>query len=192
MSKISKALGGPQVAKEAPTNGEQAFANLCSHFGYEAIKIQRLPGQSKTPDFEVTAHGLSVAAEVKDFDTNPVALAIEEKLLTESFYVGEVDFSFDGGLKRKLFKQREQLLEASNRGIATIAVLYSNRFLGPTDHQIRHALYEISIPEEISAVLMLRNENVQGMTPPWELRRNPGANVPLHEELFAEVRILER
>ena len=176
------------MTKELPTKGEQAFANLCSQLGYEAIKIERSPGQSKTPDFEVTANGLRVVAEVKDFDVNHEGREIEEKLRTERMHIDEVDFSFDGGLERKLKKQAKQLAGESNRGTATIAVIYSNRILGPTDHQVRHSLDRVSIPQEISAVVVIRNEDLQGMSPLWVLWRNPVANVPLDNELFAEVR----
>jgi hypothetical protein len=166
-----------------PADGERVFDDLCTRLGYAITKIPENP-KLKTPDFMVIANAHTVFAEVKQFDENEEVQRIGEELERDGVHVGPVDFSHDGGLARKLGRQAQQLKDACEGGSATLGVIYSNRLLGSTDYQVGSALRTATIPEEISAVLRVRNERLQGATSEYELFRNPAATIPFPEDLF--------
>jgi hypothetical protein len=159
------------------------FDDLCTRLGYAITKIPENP-KLKTPDFKVTANGHTVFAEVKQFDENEQVRRIGEELARDGVHVDRVDFKHDGGLARMLGKQAQQLKGACEGGTATLGVIYSNRFLGPTDYQVGNALRTATISEEISAVLRVRNEGLQGATAEYELFRNLAATIPFPKDLF--------
>lgn len=167
------------------TDSERVFADICSALGYQVEKIPESP-PAKTPDFKVRAGGHIFFAEVKQFESNQLCQAIEEEIYNRGVHVGDVDFGHDGGLGRKLRDLAAQLKAASKDSFPTLGVIYSNRFLGPTDYKVQHALRNdsIVIPKEISAVLYVKNENLSGEGPPFVLYRNPSAAVPFPNGLF--------
>lgn len=167
------------------TDSERVFADFCHAKGYGVEKIPENP-LKKTPDFKVTSGSVAVIVEVKQFDVNANGQAIEIELNQGGGHVRDVDFNHDGGLGRKLGQQAAELSAASEGGFPTLGVIYSNRVLGPTDYQVQRALEsgEATIDAQISAVLYIRNEAIQGETPPFVLYRNPNAGVPFSDGLF--------
>lgn len=167
------------------TDSERVFADICSALGYAVEKIPESP-PAKTPDFKIEVGECFVFVEVKQFEISKPGQAIEDKLNRGEVHVEEVDFRHDGGLGRKLNQQAAQLQASCRLGFPTLGVIYSNRFLGPTDYQVQHALRNdsIVIPKEISAVLYVKNENLSGEGPPFVLYRNPSAAVPFPNGLF--------
>ncbi|MDT8858558.1 hypothetical protein RNZ50_26755 [Paracoccaceae bacterium Fryx2] len=150
--------------------------------------MEKIPEEPacKTPDFKIEIDGGVILVEVKQFEINEVSRAIEIELDQTGVHVGDVDFSHDGGLGRKLGQQAAQLQDASQKGFPTLGVIYSNRVLGQTDYQVRHVLESrtVAIAAQISAVLYVRNEGIRGETPPFTLYYNPNATVPFPAGLF--------
>lgn len=167
------------------TDSERVFADLCRSRGYEIAKIPENPPHL-TPDFEVRTGATIIVAEVKQFDMNDQANAIQKELIRDAVHVGQVDLNHSGGLGRKIAQQAAQLRAASAEGLPTLGVIYSNRVIGPTDYQVQHALDEgtIAFPSELSAILYVRNENLVGDTPPHTLYRNTNAAVPFPDGMF--------
>lgn len=167
------------------TDSERVFADLCRSQGYSIEKIPE-EGNKQTPDFKVTVGAVIVMAEVKQFDQNDQGQAIEDAVGQGEFHISNVDFEHDGGLGRKLGKQAAQLRAAAEAGLPTLGVIYSNRPFGPTDYQVGHALKNgsIYVAAEISAVLHVRNEHINGDTPAHELYPNATAAVPFPDGLF--------
>ena len=152
------------------TESERVFAGICQGLGYPCSKLPT-DANRQTPDFRVLAGERVIFAEVKQFDENEEHLRIEGILKEEGGHVAPVDFNHDGGLSRKVNRQAAQLRAKSEENFPTLSVIYSRRVLGPTDYQVHQTLSgsQFTIPPKISAVLLVRNENLIGATPVYEV-----------------------
>ena len=171
------------------TTSERVFSELCARLGYQANKVPMNPPK-KTPDFKVASGENIIFAEVKQFDVNKIHKDIQSSLNNGGPHVDSLDFLHDGGLQRKAGQAAEQLKSKSREGYPTILVIYSERFLGPTDYQVNRALErgEVCMPPEISAIMVIKNEHIHPSNPSCRFFENPDAAVKLPVGWFLESR----
>jgi len=177
------------VQNVKPTNSERVFVDLCKGLDLTVSKIPEDPSK-KTPDFEVRKGKTKVTAEVKQHESEK---AKQAKTWLDNnprqFRSGKVDFENTGRMDRILRKQKDQLAESCNQETPTLAVVYPEETMGPTDYacQIQLERGLLNIPEEISAVLYLENEQVQyqDQMPKGTLFVNPDAKVQFPRDFFS-------
>ena len=177
------------MQKVKPTNSEKVFMGLCDELGLTFSKIPE-NSSKKTPDFDVRKGKIKVIAEVKQHESEE---AKQAKAWLDNnpgqFRSGDVDFKNTGRMDRILRKQKDQLEEGCNQGIPTLAVVYPEETMGPTDYacQIQLERGLLDIPEEISAVLYLENQHVQyhDWTPNGNIFLNPDAKVQFPRDFFS-------
>lgn len=174
------------------THSEGLFCHVCEErLGYD---IQKIPeSQDPSPDYEVRTGGIRIVAEVKELSDNPESCNIRNALEESGHvHIGDVDFEFTGHLDRALGKQERQLSAEALSGTPTLGVIYVDRFLGPTEYQIRHQLCggAVSIPSAISAVMLMKHSGVaaeETRKPLYQIFRNPNATAPWPVGIFPEI-----
>jgi hypothetical protein len=167
------------------TKSEWIFNQLCIELGYNTRQLPRKPPE-KTPDFEVECGDTTVFVEVKEFANSDTTTGIGEVVGRGDVYVEPVDFTFSGGLYRKLAAAEEQLKCESIKGAPTIIALYSHRFFGAADYQIENMLQNnlVEIPSTISAVMWMTNTSLETLSPRFILYKNGQADNLLPETCF--------
>lgn len=177
-----------RMANVPPTESERVFTEICLG---QSLSIHKIPEVShkKTPDFKVSDGNFDIFAEVKQHESE---LAKEAKEWNDNhpnqIRIGNVDFHATGRMDRILRKQKKQLSDANSKGLPTLAVIYPKEVMGPTDYECQMQLENglLEIPEEISAVMYMENENVEYLEakPSYQVFLNPKSAVQFPKNFF--------
>ena len=144
--------------------GEKEFENLCNRIGLQAKKIPETPTK-KTPDYIVYDSGsVKFYAEVKSLSDSEKEELKEFKNLAQNGGVAVMDCNFSekpAYLKRFLNQAAKQLKEGICERLPTLLVIYAEdifRLCCESNMEASLRKGFINIPEEISAVMILKNK----------------------------------
>ncbi len=168
---------------EYKIDSERIFSDLCGTFDYTLEKIPT--SKIKTPDYRVNCNGRIVIAEIKEFTINTEHENIAEEMKSTGTHVGDLEMEHDLYLPNKMRIAADQLKQHHKDGCITLLVLYSSRYLGPTDYKVEIYLQRkmIPIPPEISAVLLIPYENISPL-PDIQIFKNQNAQIQFPCDIF--------